>query len=162
MVSFIARYPSSYRRMKPTITSRRPAFVSASRMRSHASRVVASGFSQKTCLPAAMHASTYSSWVGPHEATMTASTSSSPMRSCPFSCIRAPASSPATALARLRSTSVTATTRAPDSTWVSRRMWSCPIMPTPMTPTLRVTLLSFLRCGYLYGQRRAGPRPQAT
>ena len=40
--------------MKPTITSRRPAATSASRIRSQASRVVASGFSQKTCLPAAM------------------------------------------------------------------------------------------------------------
>ena len=57
------------------ITSRRPAATSASTMRSQASRVVASGFSQKTCLPASMQASTYSSWVGPHEATTTASTS---------------------------------------------------------------------------------------
>ena len=40
--------------MKPTMTSRRPAATSASMIRSQASRVVASGFSQKTCLPAAM------------------------------------------------------------------------------------------------------------
>ena len=32
-----------------------------------ASSVVASGFSQKTGLPAAIAARTYASWVGPHE-----------------------------------------------------------------------------------------------
>src|SRR3954454_23896430 len=37
------------------------------------------------------------------------------------------------------SASVTAATRAPDSTCVSLRMWSWPIIPTPMTPTLTVT-----------------------
>ena len=36
-----------------------------------------------------------------------------------------------------RSTSVTATTSTPASTLVSRRMWSWPIIPTPMTPTRR-------------------------
>ena len=46
---------------------------------------------------------------------------------------------PPPSCARSRSTSVTAETRAPDRTWVSRRMWSWPIIPTPMTPTLTVT-----------------------
>jgi hypothetical protein len=27
---------------------------------------------------------------------------------------------------------------------VSRRMWSCPIMPVPMTPTFKVMTVSFL------------------
>ena len=36
-------------------------------IRRHASWVVASGFSQNTGLPAAIAASTYSSWVGPQE-----------------------------------------------------------------------------------------------
>ena len=72
-----ARYAASYRRMKPTITSRRPKAISASRIRRQASWVVASGFSQKTGLPASMAARTNSSWVGPQEVTMTASTSSS-------------------------------------------------------------------------------------
>ena len=60
--------------MNPTCTSRRPAASSASTIRSQAPRVVASGFSQNTCLPAAMAASTYSSCVGPHDVTTTAST----------------------------------------------------------------------------------------
>src|SRR3954468_10861773 len=37
------------------------------------------------------------------------------------------------------SASVTAATRAPDRTCVSLRMWSWPIIPTPMTPTFTVT-----------------------
>src|SRR6476659_4187052 len=40
------------------------------------------------------------------------------------------------------STSVTAVTCAPDRTCVSLRMWSWPIIPTPMTPTLSVTTIS--------------------
>ena len=48
--------------------------------------VVASGFSQKTGLPAAIEATTYSSWVGPQEHTITASTFSSAMRSSPVAC----------------------------------------------------------------------------
>src|ERR687884_554819 len=40
--------------MNPTITRRRPAATSASTIRSHASLVLASGFSQKTCLLAAI------------------------------------------------------------------------------------------------------------
>src|SRR3982750_2888414 len=125
--------------MKPTIPSRRPAASSASRIRSHASLVVPSGFSQKTCLPAAMPARTNSSCVGPHEQTTTASTSGSSMRSWPVLCTVAAASPAATVWARSMSASVTAATRAPDSTWVSLRMWSWPIIPTPMTPTLTVT-----------------------
>ena len=107
-------------------------------MRSHASRVVASGFSQNTCLPAAMEASTYSSCVGPQEATTIASTSGSSISSCPVCSALADGRSAATDLARSKSTSATAEIRAPETTCVIRRMWSCPIMPTPMTPTLRV------------------------
>ena len=102
--------------MNPTMTSRRPAATSASRIRSQASRVVASGFSQNTCLPAAIPASTYSSWVGPQEATMIASTPGSEMRSCPVSCTCTPGSRSTADFARSRSTSVTAVTRAPDNT----------------------------------------------
>src|ERR1700754_1222210 len=133
--------------MKPTMTIRRPAATSASTIRAQASSVVASGFSQKTCLPASMQARTYSSCVGPQDVTTTASTSGSAMRSCPLACSAARGRSSATVRARSRSTSVTAATRAPDRTWVSRLMWSCPIMPTPMTPTPRVTSLPLLMCG---------------
>ena len=91
-------------------------------MRSHASRVVARGFSQNTCLPAARQASTYSSCVGPHEVTTTASTPGSSMSAWPLSCTVTPSS--ATERARSRSTSVTAATRTPERTWVSLRMWS--------------------------------------
>src|SRR3954462_8676080 len=125
--------------MNPTITMRRPAATPASMIRSHASRVVASGFSQKTCLPATMPASTNSSWVGPHEAPTTASTSGSSMRSWPVLCTVTPVRPSATDCARSRSASVTAATREPERTWVSLRMWSWPIIPTPMTPTLTVT-----------------------
>ena len=130
-------------------------------MRSHASRVVASGFSQNTCLPASMQASTYSSWVGPHEATTTASTSESAMSSWPVCNAFAAGSPAATDFARSRSTSVTAVTCAPDRTWVSLRMWSWPIIPTPMTPTLSVIASSPSSSGQ-YGQRRVGPMPQAA
>src|SRR3954451_25276603 len=125
--------------MKPTMTIRRPAATSASRMFSHASRVVARCFSQNTCLPAAMLASTNSSWVGPHEATTTASTAGSSIRSWPVLCAFTWLKPSATVWARSMSASVTAATRAPDSTVVSLRMWSWPIIPTPMTPTLTVT-----------------------
>jgi hypothetical protein len=138
--SFIARYAASYRRMKPTWTSRRPASTSASMMREQASSVVASGFSQNTGLPAQREASTYSSCVGPQEQTMTASTLSSAIRSSPEACTVEPVSLDATSLATLSSASVTATTSAPDTTWVSRRMWSRPIIPVPMTPTRSVTV----------------------
>src|SRR5688500_16234912 len=131
--------------MKPTITSLRPAATSASRIRSQASRVVASGFSQKTCLPAAMLASTNSSWVGPLEHTTTACTSGSSIRSWPVLCSFAPGTPSATVWARSRSASVTAETRAPERTSVSLRMWSWPIIPTPMTPTFTVTTESSRR-----------------
>ncbi len=43
---------------------------------------------------------------------------------------------------------MTATTREPARTWVSRRMWSWPIMPTPITPMWTVmVLLLFWGCG---------------
>ena len=67
--------------MKPTWTRRLPWAISASMMLRQACVVVASGFSQNTGLPAAIAASTYSSWVGPHEQTMTASTAGSAMSS---------------------------------------------------------------------------------
>jgi hypothetical protein len=69
---------------------------------------------------------------------MTASTPGSEMRSCPVSCTYAPGSRATADFARSRSTSVTAVTRAPDNTSVSLRMWSCPIIPAPMTPTFTV------------------------
>ena len=72
--------------MKPTWTSRRPAAISASMIRRQASSVVASGFSQNTGLPAAIAASTYSSCVAPQDATSTASTPPSAMRSWPVGC----------------------------------------------------------------------------
>src|SRR6478609_297445 len=115
-------------------------------MRRHACWVVASGFSQNTGLPASIAASTYSSCVGPQEHTTTASTASSAMRSWPVECARAAGTVSATRLASSRLTSVTALTDAPARTVVSLRMWSLPIIPTPMTPTLTVTCDSFL-CG---------------
>src|SRR3954452_1079676 len=124
--------------MKPTMTILRPAATSASRIRSHASCVVASGFSQNTCLPAAMLASTYSSCVGPHEQTTTVSTSGASINSWPLLYGLASARPSATVCVRSKSVSLTAVTRAPDRTWVSLRMWSWPIIPTPMTPTLTV------------------------
>src|SRR3954454_4331422 len=48
----------------------------------------------------------------------------------------------ATAAARSGSTSVSATTSAPATTWLSLRMWSSPIIPTPITPTRTVMLCS--------------------
>src|SRR6478609_11037331 len=107
-------------------------------IRRHASWVVASGFSQKTGLPASIAASTYSSWVGPQEQTMIASTSSDLINSWPVEYAAAPGTPSATLLASSRLTSVTATTFDPASTVVNRRMWSFPIMPTPMTPTFTV------------------------
>ena len=108
--AFTAWYGASYRRMKPTITSRLPLATSASTIRRQASCVVASGFSQNTGLPASMAASTNSSCVGPHEVTSTASTASSPMSSCPVACTVQPVSPSAIDWARAGSTSVTATT----------------------------------------------------
>ena len=103
--------------MKPTMTSRLPAATSASRIRSQASRVVASGFSQNTCLPAAMD--------GEHVLLVGGSPRGDddgvdlgvvdqllPGLQTPW-----PTASPAaTAFARSRSTSVTAVTRAPETT----------------------------------------------
>src|SRR4051794_18403885 len=152
MTPFRARYAASYRRMKPTWTKRRPAPTSASMMRWQACVVVASGFSQKTGLPAAIDARTNSSWVGPQEQTITASTTSSPIRSSPVACTTAAGSVAATSFAAASRVSVTATTSAPDSTWVSRRMWSRPIIPVPMTPTLSVIGLVLSR-----GRGSVGP-----
>ena len=50
--------------------------------------MVASGFSQKTGLPALIAAVTYSSWVGPQEQTSTASTFGSAMTSWPVAWAR--------------------------------------------------------------------------
>src|SRR6188472_2040768 len=130
--------------MKPTCTSRWPVAASASMIRRQASVVVANGFSQKTGLPAAIEATTYCSWVGPHEHTSTACTFSSVMRSSPVRCTVASGSPAATSLASTSFASVTATTSAPETTSVSRRMWSRPIMPVPMTPTLSAIVCSLL------------------
>ena len=100
--------------------------------------MVASGFSQKTGLPAAIEASTYCSCVGPQDATTTASTCGSAMTSSPVACTVATPYRSATAAARPESTSVTAMTAASSSTVVSRRTWSSPIRPTPITPTRTV------------------------
>ncbi len=136
--SFIARYAGSYRRMKPTWTSRRPTATSASRIRRQASWLVASGFSQKTGLPAARQASTYSSWLGPQDATMTASTSGASTSACPSGWTTARGRSATAAAALSGSTSVTATTSAPARTLLSRSTWSRPIIPVPTTPTRTV------------------------
>ena len=58
IVSFIARYWGSNRRMNPTCTSRRPKAASVSRIAEQSASVVASGFSQKTGFPALIAAST--------------------------------------------------------------------------------------------------------
>src|SRR6476619_6393438 len=107
-------------------------------IRRQASCVVANGFSQKTGFPASMAARTYSSWVGPQEQTMIASTSSALISSWPVEYAAAPGTPSATLLASSRLTSVTATTLDPAKTVVNRRMWSFPIMPTPITPTFTV------------------------
>src|SRR6476620_497931 len=133
--------------MKPTCTSRLPCATSASIMFRQASGVVARGFSQNTGLPATIEATTYSSWVGPQEQTMTASTLSSAIRSAPDRCTVASGRRAATSLATSSLASVTATTSAPDTTSVSRRMWSCPIMPVPITPTRNVMVSPSGRCG---------------
>src|SRR2546430_10394790 len=134
----------------------------ASRARATAPPRGASGLSEKTCLPPAMPARTNSPWVGPHEVTSTASTPSSPIRSCPVSCtVTAPGRSLATVRAWSASTSDSAATRAPDSTRVNRRMWSFPIIPTPITPTFTVMVVSSpkaLDAGSLLPRR---PRPDA-
>jgi len=86
-------------------------------------------------LPAAMEASTNSSWVGPQEVTTTTSTSGAAITSRPVGRARAPIPA-ATSLARPPSMSVTATTLAPPIRWLIRRACSTPIAPVPMTPTL--------------------------
>src|SRR6202000_2169075 len=103
--------------------SRRPPAASAPSTRSQASRVVASGFSQNTGLPAAIAASTYCSWVGPQDATTTASTAGSAITVSPLECTAGTPYCLATASARPESTSVTAVTGAPSTIVVSRRTW---------------------------------------
>ena len=76
--------------MKPRLTKRRPAATSASITRRQASAVVASGFSHRTGLPAAMHAITNSSCVVSNDATTTASTSGSAISACGSAIARAP------------------------------------------------------------------------
>ena len=58
IVSFIARYCVSKRRMNPICTSRLPKAASASRIAEQSASVVAMGFSQKTGLPARIAAIT--------------------------------------------------------------------------------------------------------
>ena len=69
---------------------------------------------------------------------MTASTLSSATRFSPVAWTTAFTRPAATSLADTSLASFTATTSAPETTSVSRRMWSRPIMPVPMTPTLSV------------------------
>src|SRR4051794_8593834 len=147
--------------MNPTCTSRLPCAASASMMFRHASGVVASGFSQNTGLPAAIAATTYASCDGPQEHTRTASTRSSPMRSSPVGCTTASRSRDATSFATCSLASETATTSAPDTTCVSRRMWSWPIMPVPITPTRNVTVtpLPVGWCGGSAPQSASSVRP---
>src|SRR3954451_20079612 len=120
--------------MKLRLTSRLPAATSASMMCRHAAAVVASGFSHSTGLPAAMQASTNSSWVASKEATTTRSTSGSAI-SASGSGIARPPPSAAAASARAASASATAATCAPSPVAVRVRTWSRPIIPAPMTPT---------------------------
>ena len=134
--------------MKPTCTRRRPRSTSARTMVQQASSVVASGFSQKTGLPARIAAVTNSSWLGPQEHTSTASTSGSSITPWPVACGTAVPRRSATCRARASSASLTAVTRPPASTVDRRRTWSWPIMPTPITPTLTiVSSLSTTRGG---------------
>src|SRR5450631_2662037 len=130
--------------MKPTWTNLRPAFCSAAMMRRHAAAVGASGFSQKTGLPASIAAMTDSSWAGPKLVTITASTSSAMISVAPSAKTVAPRGS-ATVLARSASRSETATTFPPDSTFVMRAMCAWPIPPGPMIPILTV-ISALLRC----------------
>src|SRR3979490_2380396 len=81
--------------MQPTWTRRLPCFTSAPTMGRQPAAVVASGFSQNTGFPAAMEASTNSSWVGPHEVTTTTSTSGAAITSRPVERARAPVPPPA-------------------------------------------------------------------
>src|ERR1700734_151123 len=124
--------------MKPIWTSRLPNAASASRIAEQSASVVAIGFSQKTGLPARIAAITYVACVSPHDVTITASTSFAAMSSSPVGYALAPEILAATSFARAASASLTATIRAPASVSVSRRMCSCPIFPTPTTPTFSV------------------------
>src|SRR4051794_7299886 len=71
------------------------------------------------------------------------------MRSSPVGCTTASCSRDTTSFATCSLASDTATTSAPDTTCVSRRMWSWPIMPVPITPTRNVTVtpLPVMWCG---------------
>ena len=108
-------------------------------IRRQASCVVASGFSQNTGLPAAIAASTYSSWVGPQEHTI-------PHQRCRGDQFLTGGEhlrpEPRRRPARLLGVHVG--DRDDRGSWdhlVSRRMWSWPIMPTPMMPTLIVMFI---------------------
>src|SRR6266508_371988 len=122
--------------MNPTWTSRSGRAASASSTRRQASVSSASGFSQITGLPAAMQARVYSSCVKPGDATITASTSSSPIRSCPSGWTRAPPAASATRFACSTSTSETATTCAFETLVARRWRWYRPMVPVPTTPIL--------------------------
>ena len=75
----------------------------------------------RLAVPAAMAANTYCSWVGPQDATTTASTAGSAITSSPLPRVAGTAYCWATAAARPGSTSVTAVTDAPGTTELSRR-----------------------------------------
>src|SRR3954468_15393147 len=124
--------------MKPTWTRRRPVAASARTTLRASPAVVASGFSHNTGLPAARQARTCSACRSPGEAMRTAPTPASSTRSVHEACAVAPTSA-AREAARSVATSKTAPTREP-ATWPARRRTcSLPIMPVPMTPTVRVT-----------------------
>ena len=122
-------------RMRPTCTSFRPPATSASRTRFASSMSTPRGFSQSTGLPASMQATARSAWVGSGEAMSTASTLGSPMSAAPESNTAAPPHSLERALARAWSTSMTATSSAPDTRCARFRAWRPPMPPVPTTPT---------------------------
>src|SRR5450631_4215316 len=131
--------------MKPTWTNLRPAFCSAAMMRRHAAAVGASGFSQKTGLPASIAAMTDSSWAGAEARHHHGVDLLGTYQRCTVCKDSRPRGS-ATALARSTSRSETATTLPPDSTLVMRAMCAWPIPPGPMIPIL--TVMSALLGGY--------------
>src|SRR5665647_3152911 len=119
--------------MKPTVTSLRPAFCSASMIRTQASAVGASGFSQSTGLPASIEVITSGSCTGPKLVTSTASTSLDAMSAAAEAWTVAPRGS-ATRVALAASTSKTATTLPRESSFSIRAMCARPMPPGPMIP----------------------------
>src|SRR5471032_3460274 len=124
--------------MKPTCTRRLPKATSASTILRQPSAVTARGFSQNTELPAAMAASTNSSWLGPQEVTRIASTCGELINAWPSAYTSAVSFKSATTLAACsRLMSVTATTWLLSKVWLQRRIWSRPMAPVPITPNFK-------------------------